>query len=81
MPLYHYYIFHSTGPHIATIQAESDADLQLKLQAAARGYMYLRIYTDYPDSTWPHIDTCDIPHEIRARTMPEKNIDKPFSFS
>lgn len=68
----HYYIFHATGPHISTVEARDDAHFLNLLQTAAKGYVYLRIFTDAKNSEYPHIDTCDIPPETRAKTLPQK---------
>lgn len=54
-----YHIYHATGPFLVTVEAEDDSAFTSMLDKGTilkiKPYVYLQVYTDNPDSTYPHI--------------------------
>lgn len=55
--MHHYYIHHSTGFHIVTVEATDDNHFMQKINSGAipeiEQYTFLQVYCDNPESTYP----------------------------
>lgn len=68
----YYYIFHTTGPHINTVEARDDTHFEKIMHLYTKGYTFLKVYSSGRNSTYPNIETCDIPPETRRKILPTK---------
>lgn len=64
-----YHIYHATGTFLVTVEAENDSAFSAMLDKGTipeiKPYVFLQVYTDNPDSTYPNISK-------KTATAPEK---------